>query len=129
MSFLKKLAACFALAATIGLATPHPAQADGAASTRNLIILGAGIVYTIIQHNQQVHNQHAYQVARRQAALCRQYGGNTCYNNGNGGYSNGVYCTYDQNDQQVCYQRRDRNQSNRDDEQDQQGENNDDGSD
>jgi len=49
-----------------------PAQADGAASTRNLILLGgAAAAYLIIQHNRKVHEQEAER-SQRQAALEEQ---------------------------------------------------------
>lgn len=49
-----------------------PAQADGAASTRNLLILGgAAATYLIIQHNRKVHEQQA-ENAQRQAAAEEQ---------------------------------------------------------
>jgi len=56
------------MAAMLAAAAPSAALADGAASTRN-IILGAGLAtYLIIQHNRKVHERYA-EDARRQAAL------------------------------------------------------------
>ena len=56
------------MAAMLALAAPSAALADGAASTRN-IILGAGLAtYLIIQHNRKVHERYA-EDARRQAEL------------------------------------------------------------
>ncbi len=65
----KKMMFGAALVAAIGVSVPAaPALADGAASTRN-IILGVGAAsYLIIQHNRKVHEKYA-EDARRQAAL------------------------------------------------------------
>lgn len=67
--FVKRAIAATALAATMSLALPAaPALADGAASTRN-ILLGIGAAsYLIIQHNRKVHERYA-EDARRQAEL------------------------------------------------------------
>lgn len=52
----------------LAVAAPSAALADGAASTRN-ILLGAGLAtYLIIQHNRKVHEKYA-EDARQQAAL------------------------------------------------------------
>jgi hypothetical protein len=60
------------LVAMLATAVPAvPVLADGAASTRN-IILGAGVAtYLIIQHNRKVHERYA-EDARRQAATQQQ---------------------------------------------------------
>jgi uncharacterized protein HemX len=56
------------MAAMLAAAAPSAALADGAASTRN-ILLGAGLAtYLIIQHNRKVHEKYA-EDARQQAAL------------------------------------------------------------
>lgn len=66
----KRNLACLALAASIGMtAMPAaPALADGAASTRNIILGGAAIAGTllIINHNRKVHQKYA-EYDRRQA--------------------------------------------------------------
>ena len=54
-----------ALAATVLPATP--ALADGAASTRNILIGGAAAALLIINHNKKVHEKYA-EYDRRQAA-------------------------------------------------------------
>lgn len=58
-----RLIATIALTAILGLLfpAPRPALADGAASTRNLLFLGAaaGATYLIIRHNQVVHQREA----------------------------------------------------------------------
>jgi len=65
---LKRAIAGTTMAAMLALAAPAPAAANGAASTRN-ILLGAGVAtYLIIQHNRKVHEKYA-EDARRQAAL------------------------------------------------------------
>ncbi len=64
----KKAIAGTTMAAMLAAAAPSAALADGAASTRN-ILLGAGLAtYLIIQHNRKVHERYA-QDARQQAAL------------------------------------------------------------
>jgi len=64
----KKALAGTTMAAMLALAAPTAVLADGAASTRN-IILGAGLAtYLIIQHNRKVHERYA-EDARRQAEL------------------------------------------------------------
>ena len=70
--FLKRAIAGTTLAAMLALLVPAaPALADGAASTRN-ILLGAGAAaYLIIQHNRKVHEKYA-EDARRQAELQSQ---------------------------------------------------------
>lgn len=68
MKFKQALAA-MALTGTLALAVPAaPVSANGAASTRNLILLGGAAAYMIIQHNRKVHERYA-EDARRQAAL------------------------------------------------------------
>ena len=67
----KKAIAGTTMAAMLALAAPSAAMADGAASTRN-ILLGAGLAtYLIIQHNRKVHERYA-EDARRQAQLQSQ---------------------------------------------------------
>ncbi|MBV8637458.1 MAG: hypothetical protein JO322_05185 [Candidatus Eremiobacteraeota bacterium] len=70
---IKQALASLALTGTIALAIPAaPAYADGAASTRNLILLGgAAATYLIIQHNRKVHEKYA-EYDRRQAALSQE---------------------------------------------------------
>jgi hypothetical protein len=64
----KRRLACLTLAASIGtLALPAaPALADGAASTRNIILGGAAATLLIINHNKKVHQKYA-EYDRRQA--------------------------------------------------------------
>jgi hypothetical protein len=58
---IKRQLACFTLAATLAAtAVPAaPALADGAASTRNIIIGGAAAALLIINHNRKVHQKEA----------------------------------------------------------------------
>ncbi|HUN29753.1 MAG TPA: hypothetical protein VMV65_08085 [Alphaproteobacteria bacterium] len=67
---VRPILATVTLLAMLAVGVPAtPAQANGAASTRNLILLGgAAAAYLIIQHNRKVHEQEA-QNAQRQAAL------------------------------------------------------------
>jgi hypothetical protein len=64
----KRRLACFSLAATLAVtALPAaPALADGAASTRNIILGGAAATLLIINHNRKVHQKYA-EYDRRQA--------------------------------------------------------------
>ncbi|MEA2720804.1 MAG: hypothetical protein QOJ39_2668 [Candidatus Eremiobacteraeota bacterium] len=64
----KRRLASFSLAATLALtALPAaPALADGAASTRNILIGGAAAALLIINHNKKVHEKYA-EKDRRQA--------------------------------------------------------------
>ncbi len=68
MNIWKRAIAGTTMAAMLAAAAPSAALADGAASTRN-ILLGAGLAtYLIIQHNRKVHERYA-EDARQQAAL------------------------------------------------------------
>ena len=66
----KRRLACLSLAATLAVTTlpVTPALADGAASTRNIILGGAAVAGTllIINHNKKVHEKYA-EYDRRQA--------------------------------------------------------------
>lgn len=66
---LKQALASVALTGTLAMMVPAaPVYADGAASTRNIILFGAAATYMIIQHNRKVHEKYA-EDARRQAYL------------------------------------------------------------
>jgi hypothetical protein len=73
MKRIRAILAGLVASAVLLLGVPAtPVQADGAASTRNLILLGgAAATYLIIQHNRKVHEQQA-ENAQRQAALEEQ---------------------------------------------------------
>jgi hypothetical protein len=67
--FLKRAIAGTTLAAMMALLVPAaPALADGAASTRNILLGIGAATYLIIQHNRKVHEKYA-EDARRQAEL------------------------------------------------------------
>ncbi|MHB8146074.1 MAG: hypothetical protein ACYDGM_02280 [Vulcanimicrobiaceae bacterium] len=71
-TFMKRSIAGAALFALLAGVTPiQPALANGAASTRNILLLGGAATYLIIQHNRKVHEKYA-QYDRRQAALSQQ---------------------------------------------------------
>jgi hypothetical protein len=55
----------------VSIAPQAPASADGAASTRNIILGGAAAALIIINHNKQVHAKYA-QDAANEAALAEQ---------------------------------------------------------
>jgi len=61
-----KLLTASALAATMTFGAVAPALANGAASTRNIIIGGAAATLLIINHNRKVHQKYA-EYDRRQA--------------------------------------------------------------
>jgi hypothetical protein len=70
--FLKRAIAGTTLAATLAMLVPAaPALADGAASTRNILLGVGAATYLIIQHNRKVHERYA-EDARRQAELQSQ---------------------------------------------------------
>jgi hypothetical protein len=63
----KRRLACFAFAALAATALPSAsALADGAASTRNILLGGAAATLLIINHNRKVHQKYA-EYDRRQA--------------------------------------------------------------
>lgn len=66
---LKRALAGTTLAAMLALLVPAaPALADGAASTRNILLGVGAATYLIIQHNRKVHEKYA-EYDRRQAEL------------------------------------------------------------
>lgn len=67
--FIKRALAGTALAAMLALLVPAaPALANGAASTRNILLGVGAATYLIIQHNRKVHEKYA-EYDRRQAEL------------------------------------------------------------
>jgi Skp family chaperone for outer membrane proteins len=67
--FIKRALAGTTLAAMLALLVPAaPALANGAASTRNILIGIGAATYLIIQHNRKVHEKYA-EYDRRQAEL------------------------------------------------------------
>ncbi len=69
---IKQALASVTLVGTLAFVLPSaPAHANGAASTRNLILLGGAATYLILQHNRKVHERYA-EDAQRQAALQQQ---------------------------------------------------------
>lgn len=82
---MKKLLAGIALASMMVTVAPRPALADGAASTRNILLGGAALYWLISANNQ---HQRALRQRRAYAQQRRYYGynGYNGYNNGYGGY-------------------------------------------
>jgi hypothetical protein len=68
MIIRKALAATLLAALAIAAVPATPAYADGAASTRNIILGGALATYLIIQHNRKVHEKYAADAAATAAA-------------------------------------------------------------
>ena len=62
----KRRLACLALAIALVPLLPGTARADGAASTRNILLGGAAATLLIINHNRKVHQKYA-EYDRRQA--------------------------------------------------------------
>jgi len=62
----KRRLACLALAIALVPLLPGTARADGAASTRNILLGGAAATLLIINHNRKVHQKYA-DYDRRQA--------------------------------------------------------------
>lgn len=67
---MKQRALAAALAAAIGLGATAPALANGAASTRNILLFGtaAGILITNYNHKLREKRAQEHQIDRRQAA-------------------------------------------------------------
>lgn len=67
---MKRRLMAAALAAAIGLGAAAPALADGAASTRNIILFGTAAGIFITNYNHKVREKRAqhHDVVRRQAA-------------------------------------------------------------
>ena len=73
---MKKPVLAAALAAAISLGSVAPALADGAASTRNIIMLGAaaaGVLVTNYNHKVREKRAEERAVARRQSAYRYRY--------------------------------------------------------
>lgn len=68
---LKIVAASTLAAMTATICAPLAVYADGAASTRNILIGGAAATLIILNHNKKVHQRYA-EDAQRQAALAEQ---------------------------------------------------------
>ncbi len=71
---IRSILAAVTAAAILTLGVPAtPAHADGAASTRNIIIFSAAAAatYLVVQHNRKVHEREA-QASARQAELEQQ---------------------------------------------------------
>jgi|SRR5580700_3456268 hypothetical protein len=72
MTLLKRtIAAALAASLLVGLAPSGPVKADGAASTRNILLGAAAATLLIVNHNRKVHERYA-QDAQTQAALAAQ---------------------------------------------------------
>jgi hypothetical protein len=63
MIIKKALAATLLAALAIATVPVAPAYANGAASTRNIILGGALATYLIVQHNRKVHEKYASDAA------------------------------------------------------------------
>ena len=67
----RTIAAVLAASLLVGLTPSGAVKADGAASTRNILIGAAAATLLIVNHNRQVHEKYA-QDAQAQAALAAQ---------------------------------------------------------
>ncbi len=73
---MKKMLTAAALAATMSFGAIAPALADGAASTRNILIGGAAAAVLVTNYNHKVRQKREEQraaAARRQAYLRRHH--------------------------------------------------------
>jgi hypothetical protein len=72
---MKQRVLAAALVAALGLGASAPALADGAASTRNIILFGTGAGILITNYNHKVREKRAEQreVERRQSAYREWY--------------------------------------------------------
>lgn len=71
MTYLKRtIAAVLAASLLVGF-TPSTVKADGAASTRNILLGAAAATLIIVNHNRKVHERYA-QDAQAQASLAAQ---------------------------------------------------------
>ena len=68
MIIKKALAATLLAALAVAAVPATPAYANGAASTRNIILGGALATYLIIQHNRKVHEKYAADAAATASA-------------------------------------------------------------
>lgn len=71
MKFSRFVAVSVLAAMLATLAPQAPVSADGGASTRNILLVGAAATLLIINHNKQVHARYA-QDAATQASLAAQ---------------------------------------------------------
>lgn len=76
---LKKALAGTLAATTLAAGMPIAAAADGAASTRNIILGGALATYLIIQHNRKVHEKYAEDARNEAAANARANDASAAY--------------------------------------------------
>ena len=79
MMNLKKAIAGTLMAAPLTTGMPLVAYADGAASTRNIILGGALATYLIIQHNRKVHEKYAEDARNEAAANARADNASAAY--------------------------------------------------
>ncbi|MDQ6930957.1 MAG: hypothetical protein M3126_09860 [Candidatus Eremiobacteraeota bacterium] len=88
-----------ALAATISLGTLAPALADGAASTRNILLGGAAaaVLITNYNHKKRIKQNEQRQVARRQSAYRSWFYHRYGYYPTESQYRQWYYRTYGQN--------------------------------
>ena len=70
-SMQRLVASATLLGLLAGITPMAPALANGAASTRNILLGGAAAAYLIIEHNRAVHAKYAAD-ARQQAATAQQ---------------------------------------------------------
>jgi hypothetical protein len=101
-------AALIALAAgSIPAATtlaPAPALADGAASTRNILLLGgAAAAYLIIQHNKKVHAQQAAEAQQQAETQASANNASAAYGSEKNAYDREAALNADLN-REVAYQ-------------------------
>lgn len=72
----------------VSLAPQAPASADGAASTRNIILGGAAAALIIINHNKQVHAKYAQDAANEASLAAQRDDAQSAYKSEQKAYSN-----------------------------------------
>lgn len=93
------------MAAVLATGMPIAANADGAASTRNIILGGALATYLIIQHNRKVHEKYAEDSSRIAASQQQANNAEAAYSSEHQAYMAQVAANADLK-KEVAYQHR-----------------------
>jgi hypothetical protein len=100
---IKKILAGTTMAAVLATGMPLAAAADGAASTRNIILGGALAGYLIIQHNRKVHEKYAEDASRQAATQSEANNAEAAYSSEHSAYLHQVAANSDLK-REVAYQ-------------------------
>jgi hypothetical protein len=78
---ISRFVAVSLLVAILATLTPQaPVSADGAASTRNILLVGAAATLLIINHNKQVHAKYAQDAATQASLEAQRNDATAAYN-------------------------------------------------